>query len=337
MTCYSPLQGFKNEETGGIVFKPQGGDGVTMEVACGQCLGCRLDRSRMWALRLSHEASLHRDSGGNAFVTLTYRDHYECTERELANEWHVPFNWSLSVPVRDRDGRQVKSSHLQAFMKRLRKARPGQKIKYYAVGEYGSKCKHGIDLDLVQCPMCNVGRPHYHACLFNCSFSDLEPYAVQEGKTRYTSLELQKLWPYGFVDVGEVTPESAGYCARYIMKKITGEPAFDHYTSVDIYGEVTFLQPEFSTMSNGLGAGWYEKYKTDVYPSGTVPVPGGGVSYKVPRYYDEKLRQEDEEEYERVKAERRAFMAENLHEYSRERLEQKFRVKRAQIKTLTRS
>lgn len=278
----------------------------------------------MWALRLSHEASLHADRGGNAFVTLTYRDHYECTEREREHGYHIPDNWSLRI------------DHFQKFMKRLRKARTGDRIKFYHCGEYGNKCKHGINLDEVKCPMCNVGRPHYHACLFNCSFRDLEPYATQGGKTRYTSPELQKLWPYGFVDVGEVTPESAAYVARYIMKKVTGERAADHYTSVDIYGELTILQPEYSTMSNGLGRDWYEKYKADVFPSGTVPVPGGGVSYQVPRYYDERLRKEDEELYEEIKLQRKKFMAENLEHYQPDRLYQRFKVKRAQVASLKR-
>ena len=73
MPCYSPLKGFKDEETGGIKFR-RDGTKETMEVACGQCLGCRLDRSRMWAMRIAHEASLHELDGGNCFITLTYDD-----------------------------------------------------------------------------------------------------------------------------------------------------------------------------------------------------------------------------------------------------------------------
>ena len=69
MPCYSPLKGFRNLESGGIVFKRSSIAGEAMEVACGQCLGCRLDRSRMWAIRIVHEASLHDD---NCFLTLTY-------------------------------------------------------------------------------------------------------------------------------------------------------------------------------------------------------------------------------------------------------------------------
>lgn len=80
-----------------------------IKLPCGQCVGCRLERSRQWAVRCMHEASLHKD---NCFVTLTYSDYY------------LPENGSL-----------VKSD-FQKFMKRLRK-RVGTNIRYYYCGEYG--------------------------------------------------------------------------------------------------------------------------------------------------------------------------------------------------------
>jgi len=38
---------------------------------CGKCTGCKLERSRQWAVRLMHEAQLHERT---SFITLTYRD-----------------------------------------------------------------------------------------------------------------------------------------------------------------------------------------------------------------------------------------------------------------------
>ena len=108
-----------------------------MEVACGQCLGCRLDYSRMWAMRIVHESTLHEYNGGNCFVTLTYRDEIECTEDQLLSGDHIPKDWSL------------KKSDFQNFMKRLRWAFPKQEIRYFYVGEYGRRCRHGIDVELV--------------------------------------------------------------------------------------------------------------------------------------------------------------------------------------------
>lgn len=73
-------------------------------LSCGQCVGCRLERSRQWAVRCMHEASLYED---NCFVTLTY-------ERS-------------SVSLRYRD--------FQLFMKRLRKV--AGRVRFYMCGEYG--------------------------------------------------------------------------------------------------------------------------------------------------------------------------------------------------------
>ncbi len=160
MPCYSPLKGWKDAETGGIVFRPtMQGVCETMEVACGQCLGCRLDRSRMWAMRILHESSLHEAHGGNCFITLTYDDEF------------MPDDWSLH------------RADFVNFMKRLRKAFHPEKIRYFMAGEYGNICKHGIDLELVGCPLCSVGRPHFHACLFNAEFPDLMPYGTRDGET----------------------------------------------------------------------------------------------------------------------------------------------------------
>ena len=40
-----------------------------LEIPCGQCIGCKLERSRQWAMRCVHEALLHEE---NSFITLTY-------------------------------------------------------------------------------------------------------------------------------------------------------------------------------------------------------------------------------------------------------------------------
>ena len=206
-------------------------------------------------------------------------------------------------------------------------------MRFFHVGEYGRKCKHGIDLERVACPLCNVGRPHYHACLFNCTFSDLEPYESDGGIIRYTSPTLQKIWGYGFVDVGEVNYASAAYGARYILKKVNGQNAPDHYTSYDLDGVVTFLQPEYTTMSRkpGIGKDWYDKYKTDVYPSDETPVPGFGVIKKVPRYYDELFKIEDPISMEQIKELRKKYKEDNKEEYTPQRLEAKYKVKKASI------
>ncbi len=310
MPCYSPLKGYKNKE-GGLTFRREEGY-QKMEVACGQCLGCRLDRSRVWAMRITHEASLHTNTNGNSFITLTY------------DQENIPEDWSL------------KKEDFQKFIKRLRKTKE-QKIKYYHCGEYGAICKHGFDLKRQECPLCNLGRPHYHACLFNLSFGDLEAYSESYGTIRYTSPSLQETWKKGFVDVGKLEYQSAAYVARYIMKKITGDAAKEHYENITTDGEIIKLQPEYSTMSNGIGADWYKKFKKDCYPSDEIPVPGTGVIKKAPRYYDKLLDQEDPEMLLQVKENRIKYKKENASEYTSERLMAKYKVKKAQTSNLSRN
>ena len=46
-------------------------DGDVVKVPCGKCIGCLLDRSRMWADRCMLEMQYHES---NLFVTLTYDD-----------------------------------------------------------------------------------------------------------------------------------------------------------------------------------------------------------------------------------------------------------------------
>ena len=236
MPCYSPLQAWRSRQTNpsgkrGMVFSPEKAlaPDDPMDIACGQCIGCRLERSRQWAVRCVHEASLYED---NCFITLTFDD-------ENLNKRENP----LSVDVSD----------FQKFMKRLRK-KYGKGIRFFHCGEYG---------DL-------YGRPHYHACLFNHDFDDRRLYSVRDDVRLYTSESLQELWPFGFSSVGDVTFDSAAYVARYIMKKINGENAWHHYSEIDFdTGEIiNQRKPEYTTMSRrpGIGKGWYEKFKNDLYP-----------------------------------------------------------------------
>ena len=343
MPCYSPLKGWKDDETGGIKFRRDGAK-EEMEVACGQCLGCRLDRSRMWAMRIVHESLMHEITGGNCFVTLTYRDPIECTPEQLEDGYHVPVDWSLTP------------KHFRDFMKRLRHwvfspnglGREPEfdddglltnGVRFYHCGEYGRHCKHGFDLDYIRCPECKLGRPHYHACLFNMSFHDLESYGSHNGELRYTSPSLERIWKYGFVDVGELNFESAAYVARYILKKITGPMADDHYLSFLDDGTGVWLTPEYTTMSRrpGIGKDFYDKYRGDMFPHDHVPVPGSGVFKKVPRYYQELFAIEDPITMEEIKALRQKFRDEHADDYTPERLMDKYKVKRAQVQLLKRT
>lgn len=77
---------------------------------CGQCMACRLNKSRDWATRCVLEAKCYEK---NCFITLTYNDE------------NLPSDLSL------------KKEDFTLFIKRLRK-NTGAKIRYFACGEYGS-------------------------------------------------------------------------------------------------------------------------------------------------------------------------------------------------------
>lgn len=245
-----------------MVFAPSRIHSSPLELPCGQCIGCRIERTRQWATRCMHEASLHDDK---CFITLTYDDE------------HLPWDHSLN------------KQHFQAFMKRLRWKYQDKTIRFFHCGEYGDQLQ----------------RPHYHALLFNHTFLDLTLWSEREGINTYVSEELQKLWPYGFSTVGEVTWESAAYCARYATKKITGAKAKEHYwlqLTEDLKVEV---QPEYATMSlkPGIGRDWYEAYKGDCYPSDFITHKGKKL--RVPRYYDKLLDETAPDHLKAIKKKRR--------------------------------
>lgn len=112
MACYRPIRAFQGVHDGivGVEFRRTRARAEPVDLPCGRCPGCVLERSRQWAVRCVHESQLHER---NSFVTLTYAPE---------------FNPGVLV-----------KKHFQDFMKRLRKwAEPG-KVRYFHCGEYGEK------------------------------------------------------------------------------------------------------------------------------------------------------------------------------------------------------
>ncbi len=102
-------------------------DSYPQVVPCGRCVGCRAEQGRQWAVRMMHEARMHKD---NLFVTLTYSDQELPKNAEL-----VPKDFS-------------------GFVKRLRKTQE-RRISYFGCGEYGERTRRphyhalffGLDLE----------------------------------------------------------------------------------------------------------------------------------------------------------------------------------------------
>lgn len=203
MVCYHPLQAvfsvrddgkkdvrFSNSAAklfqAGLSFVDDDG---RLSLPCGRCMGCRLERSRQWAVRIMHEASLYSH---NCFVTLTFDDEH------LAK----------MCP-----GGSLDRRHVQLFLKRLRRRFDDRKIRYYYCGEYGDRFE----------------RPHYHLCLFNLDFEDKVLHGRRNGFDYFESPSLRELWSFGFSVVTDLTFESAAYVARYCVKKVNGDMADEHY------------------------------------------------------------------------------------------------------------
>jgi hypothetical protein len=316
MPCYSPLIGWRSRsveaKTGKrkIVFnKDHAYTDLEVKVPCGQCIGCRLEKSRQWAVRCVHEAQLHSE---NSFITLTYAPE------------HLPESGTL-----------VKK-HFQDFMKRLRKFLYPKEIRFFHCGEYGSvRDNYG---NIVEG---RVGRPHYHAIIFGHQFDDLELFKETRGIKLYTSDKLEELWGKGFVTVGEVTFESAAYVARYVMKKATGDLKEERYLvpgdmgQVGPNGELCYIQDEYTTMSRrpGIAHDWFKMFKGDLEKDF---VTLNGKKFMPPRYYDGLFEQDDPETFAKIKGARVAKGKANFYENTPDRREAREKVKMAQVEMLKR-
>ena len=118
MPCYYPIKSWPSKELTAngkrkrVFSADKALHNITIDLPCGRCIGCRLERSRQWAIRMLHEASCYKN---NCFLTLTYDDK------------NLPHDGSLYV------------EHFQKFMKRLRIEHPETRIRFFHCGEYGDE------------------------------------------------------------------------------------------------------------------------------------------------------------------------------------------------------
>lgn len=272
MPCYKPLHALVRKSPDGVSGKATvtfpkaipladtARHGSPTPIPCGQCIGCRLERSRQWAIRLLKEAKLHERS---SFLTLTYNDD------------HLP-----RLP----NGRPtLVLDDVQLFLKRLRRHFEPNRLRFFQCGEYGEQTE----------------RPHHHMILFGEDFckdrSNIED--SRSGYSQYNSPVLEELWNKGRCTISEVSFESAAYVARYCVKKVTGKGATFHYSG---------RKPEFVTMSRnpGIGAGYFDEFKSDVYPGDEIVPDIGRPPSLPPRYFDKLLEKVDPALYESVKKKR---------------------------------
>lgn len=238
------------DRTGGPVrlWPPVGT--ATTQLPCGTCIGCRTDHATDWARRAVREAKSWEN---NCFITLTY------------DNTHLPYGGYLDPQAltdfvkRLRQGLHRRSPNIlssydpaewTAYRRAKRTAKEENKplpprplsssVRYLACGEYGEENQ----------------RPHYHALLFNCAFTDLIP----AGADLYESKALAKLWKLGNHKIGTLTGASANYVAQYALKKQVSQRG----VVADADGVVVpgpFLR---MSLKPAIGQPWTRKYKGDL-------------------------------------------------------------------------
>ena len=239
VACYHPISAYQTAD-GSIVFSELKRFDIrrTLSLPCGQCVGCRLEKSRQWATRCIHEASLHQE---NAFVTLTYDDA------------HLPDNDSLFYP------------DFQKFMKRLRKHFNPKTVRFYMCGEYGENfsrphyhaCLFGLDFP---------DKIHHSTTSAGCNIysSDLLDSLWGKGFTSIGDVTFESAAYVARYILKKINGELAD--AHYEKTNPdTGEVVrrVSEFTSMS-------LKP-------GVGAGWFGKWEADVYPHDYCIVRGRKV------------------------------------------------------------
>lgn len=200
-------------------------------VPCSKCVECGLSKSRTWAVRCMHEASVH---SCNSYVTLTYSDEF------------LPVGGSLDGPIPfPRPG--AKPGAFAEFVKRLRARREVESVRYFHAGEYGADNQ----------------RPHYHALLFGVDFPDKVQVATRQGFPIFGSSELEDLWPFGFAEIGSVTFESAQYVAKYCVKKALAGGKYG-------FGDNREREYITMSRRPGIGSEWVSRFAAEVVRFGSV-------------------------------------------------------------------
>jgi len=273
MPCFKPLKAFPNPKGGKPLFtRPEGHSGRTVDIPCGQCIGCRIDRSSDWAARIVHETHSWEWSW---FLTLTYSDEF--------------------LPA---DG-SIQKREMVLFFKRLREAArkagllQGSNVRKFYNGEYGSSTQ----------------RPHYHAVVFGLSLNDLKLWRKNErGDQLWTSDFLESVWGKGRVIVGSVSLASAGYVAGYCLRDTLAKHSPYGFIDPDT-GELCERVPPFVGMSRnkGIGNQYFQQFGHQLEAGDFVVIDGS--KRPTPKYYRNLFADSNPVIAARLKAEREAFVS----------------------------
>lgn len=210
--CEKPVRIKPKYHPDGKFFKHRVQKEDFLLVPCGKCKVCKYKFAREWGNRIMLEMKYYGGAQNCAFVTLTYNDE--------------------NLP----EDKSVHKKEIQDYLKRVRERLNGREIKYYAVGEYGSKEQ----------------RAHYHLVIMNVDGFD-RFQQLSRIKQKMPVLRTGDDWYHmhmawknkGYTDIQRVRDEgSAGnYVASYLNKMDKAEKDAKRLG----------LKPPFKIMSKGLG------------------------------------------------------------------------------------
>lgn len=281
MPCFKPLTAYQPHDGKKLLWR-NAPNCKEIQIPCGQCTGCKMGRAAEWAIRCMHEASLFQN---NSYFTLTYAPD------------HLPEDHSLH------------HEHFQVFIRSLRK-RTGEKLRFYMCGEYGTATEQNHW----------IARPHYHVLLFGFGFPDKYKYYLDKRHNQiYRSPLLEAAWNKGIAEIGALTRQSAGYVARYILKKQKYQR--DDYLKVDLEtGEIRKRSPEYTQMSlkPGIGHDWYKKFHKEIENNDNVVIDGKEI--QTPKYYRTIMKRDNPDRHE-VLLQKRVDQAKQNPDNAPDRLE----------------
>ena len=317
MPCYHPRQVLWRD--GGVVwstpsFRSLDVDSIEklVNIPCGQCLGCKGQVQRDWALRSYHEATLHESDWMDSKTRVVTKLPNSCVLTLTYDQDHLPIGGALC------------HDDFQRFMKRLREFRTrvlglDSPLRYFMCGEYGKK-----------------GRPHFHCVLYGHTFHDTYECRLADGKIVRMSYSLDRLWSQpsipgepatkiGNAVVDEFSFAGAAYVAGYVAKK---RDDFHRGPWAEIApGTITPVNPEYRKMSTrlparfegdkppgGLGGLWIEKNWKRVYDRDYCEI--GEWRFRTPRYYDKVVSRIAFDAVHRTKAQRVDLAHEQVNEWT---------------------
>lgn len=203
-----------------------------IQVPCGWCLNCRLDRQNWLTDAMTYEQKKYNYVC--SFVTFTYDDiHIEELSNITPDDFYfydgkvLPYNIDRELVY------SLKKSHAQQFLKRLRSKINylyekhniknvdlcRKDFKYFCSGEYGD----------------SFGRPHYHFVFFGLDW-------------QFCRELFESCWQNGLIDSKPVTSGCFQYVTKYLTKQCHGSQAKEMYDDKHI-------ERPFSAHSLGLGKG----------------------------------------------------------------------------------